>query len=337
MSGLNHEVPLTVEGACGFDESVREATGGELRGASIETVQVNIGLTCNLACRHCHVESSPKKTEQMDRETLEAVLSAWRRAGASTIDITGGAPEMNPHFRWFVSEAVSRGARVMVRTNLTIMLEEGYEDMPGFFRDHGVELVASLPCYMEENVNRQRGLRVFEESIEVIRRLNTCGYGRDSERESALPLDLVYNPIGPSLPPPQEKLEADYRRVLRDEWGIEFNRLLAITNLPIGRFLHDLRREGRDQAYEQLLRESFNPATIDGLMCRHQLHVSWDGTMHDCDFNYALGMPAEVGGGRPNVRDFDPEMWFNRRIATGEHCFGCTAGHGSSCGGALTA
>lgn len=325
-------VPLTICGDNSFDSRVHEASGGALHGATIETVQVNIGLTCNLACRHCHVESSPKKTEQMDRPTLEAVLDAWRRAGASTIDITGGAPEMNPHFQWFVREARSLGAHVMVRTNLTIMLEAGYEDLPEFYRQQEIHAVASLPCYMEENVNRQRGLRVFDGSIEVIRRLNASGYAR----EEHLPLDLVYNPGGPSLPPAQEKLEADYRRVLREEWGIVFNRLLALTNLPIGRFLHDLKREGQDQAYHQLLREAFNSATIEGLMCRHQLHISWDGTMHDCDFNYALGMPAGVGGPKPHVRDFNPETWKARRIVTGEHCYGCTAGHGSSCGGAIT-
>jgi radical SAM/Cys-rich protein len=326
-------VPITVQGANAFDEAVEEATDGPLRGATIETVQINITLECNLACRHCHVESSPKRKEAMDWETLEDVLDAARRAEAKTIDITGGAPEMNPHFRRFVKAAREQGFEVMVRTNLTILLHDGYEDMPEFCREHGVHLVASLPCYMEKNVNRQRGLRVFQESVDVIQKLNAVGYGRCDE----LPLDLVYNPLGPSLPPPEKQLEADYRRVLKEQFDIDFTRLIAITNLPIGRFQHDLEREGGGAEYLKLLRDSFNPATVDGLMCRHQLHVGHDGTLYDCDFNYALGLAAHTeDNDRLHVRDFDPTMWRHRRIATGEHCFGCTAGSGSSCGGALT-
>lgn len=334
MIVASNNVSLTVHGTNAFDHAVDDAVGGPLRGATIETVQVNSGLMCNLACRHCHVESSPKKQEQADWPTLCDVLDAFDRAGAKTIDITGGAPEMNPHFRRFIREARRRGAEVMVRTNLTIMLEDGYEGFPEFYRDQGVHLVASLPCYMEENVKRQRGLHVFHESIEVIQQLNAVGYGRRDD----LPLDLVYNPIGPSLPPPEKKLEADYRRVLKEQFDIDFTTLIAITNLPIGRFQHDLDRDGRGEAYRQLLRESFNPATVDGLMCRHQLHVAYDGTMYDCDFNYAIDLAAQPDGRaqRPHVRDFDPETWRNRRIMTGEHCFGCTAGCGSSCGGTLT-
>lgn len=326
-------VPITVQGANAFDTAVEDAFGEPLRGASIETVQINIGLVCNLACRHCHVESSPKRTEAMDWPTLELVLDAARRAGAQTIDITGGAPEMNPHFRRFVTAAREQGFAVMVRTNLTIMLHDGYEDMPEFYREHGVHLVASLPCYMEKNVNRQRGLHVFQESIDVIQRLNAVGYGRAAD----LPLVLVYNPLGPSLPPPQQQLEDDYRRVLAEQFDIDFTRLIAITNLPIGRFQHDLDREGKGEAYLQLLRDSFNPNTVDGLMCRHQLHVGHDGTLYDCDFNYALGLSAQVDRrDRLHIRDFDPETWRHRRIATDAHCFGCTAGCGSSCGGAIT-
>ncbi len=340
MSIADQPVSLTISGANEFDGLVERASGRPLCGATIETVQVNIGLTCNLACRHCHVESSPNKVEQADWPTLCDVLDAFDRAGAKTIDITGGAPEMNPHFRRFIGEATRRGADVMVRTNLTIMLEAGYEGFPEFYRDYGVHLVASLPCYMEENVKRQRGLHVFHESIEVIQRLNAVGYGRRDD----LPLDLVYNPVGPSLPPSEKSLEADYRRVLNNQFDIDFTNLVAITNLPIGRFQHDLDRQGRGEAYRRLLRESFNPATIDGLMCRHQLHVAYDGTMYDCDFNYAIGLAARPDGngspnasrGRPHVRDFDPATWRRRRIMTGEHCFGCTAGSGSSCGGSLT-
>jgi len=322
---------ITIHGDNAFDRAVRNATDGELRAApTVGTIQVNIGLTCNLACHHCHVESSPSKTEQMDWPTIEAVLDAARKANAHTIDITGGAPEMNPHFRRFVEAARADGRHVMVRTNLTIMLEDGYEDLPAFFASHGVHLVASLPCYLESNVDKQRGKRVYKGSIEAIRRLNAVGYGVDD----ALPLDLVYNPGGPSLPPAGRSLEADYRRELDQRFGIRFTRLICITNMAIGRFLHDLRRDGKAKEYQQLLRESFNPDTVEPLMCRQQLHVSYDGTLHDCDFNYALGMPCHPDLPR-RIEDFDPTAFAERRIVTGDHCFGCTAGRGSSCGGVL--
>ncbi len=324
-------IPLTVHGRNKFDEQVEETSGSSLHARSIDTIQVNIGLTCDLACRHCHVESSPMRTEQMDWETLVLVLSAAERSEARTIDITGGAPEMNPHFRRFIRYVRSRNVEVVVRTNLTIMLHEGYQDLPEFYRDQEVHLVASLPCYLPENVNKQRGQHVYENSIEVIKLLNAQGYGT----ETYLPLDLVYNPQGPALPPEQHELEKNYRWELDRRFGIKFTRLYTITNMPIGRFLRDLHRDGHDERYLQLLRESFNPRTVKGLMCRFQVHVSWDGTLHDCDFNYALGMPT--GRGVPqHIRDFDPLALVNRRIATGSHCFGCTAGHGSSCGGALT-
>ena len=323
-------IPLTLHGRNEFDERVEAACGGPLRARSIETIQVNIGLTCDLACRHCHVESSPKRTEQMDWRTMLLVLQAAKRAKVKTLDITGGAPEMNPSFLRFVMIARCRDLDVLVRTNLTIMHHDGYTDLPEFYRDQRVRLVASLPCYLPENVDRQRGLRVYEKSIDVIRRLNSVGYGIEPD----LTLTLVYNPAGPSLPPEQTHLERDYRRELQRRFGISFTRLHTITNMPIGRFLHDLRRDGHDERYLQLLRESFNPATVDGLMCRRQIHVSWDGTLHDCDFNYALRLPTRRGLPR-NIRDFDAGELVDRRIVTGEHCFGCTAGSGSSCGGAI--
>jgi radical SAM/Cys-rich protein len=218
----------------------------------------------------------------------------------------------------------------MVRTNLTIMLREGFEGFPQFYAENAVHLVASLPCYLPTNVDKQRGLHVYERSIEVIRRLNEVGYATDRQ----LLLDLVYNPLGASLPPDQGKLEADYRRELDRRFGIKFSRLIAITNMPIGRFLRDLRREGQDECYLQTLRESFNPNTVERLMCRYQVHVSWDGTLHDCDFNYALRTGTTTARVR-HIRDFDPRILVDREIATGPHCFGCTAGHGSSCGGEL--
>jgi radical SAM/Cys-rich protein len=313
-----------------FHRVVVETTGSPLRPASLDTIQVNIGLACNLACLHCHVESSPKRTESMSRETMAQVLAAVRASGASVVDITGGAPEMHPDFRWFVNEALSTGARVIVRTNLTILLEPGYADLPGWFAARRVHLVASLPCYTQTNVDAQRGRGTFEGSIEAMRRLNVAGYGVSAD----LPLDLVYNPGGTGLPGPQALLEADYRARLADDWGVAFSRLLTITNMPIGRFARDLERDQELRPYVETLAHAFNAATVAGLMCRHQVHVAWDGRLHDCDFNYALGMGTDASGGT-HIGEFDPARFLARRIATADHCFGCTAGAGSSCGGAL--
>lgn len=320
---------LTIAGKNTFDTAVDGATGHLLRGQSIDTVQANIGLQCNLACHHCHVESSPKRKEQMTWQTMQDVLDAARRAGAKTLDITGGAPEMHPHFQRFITQAQTDGLSIMVRTNLTIMLQPGYEDFPFWFAQRGVHLVASLPCYLPNNVDKQRGHHVYADSVEVIKRLNNAGYGRNDNKQ----LDLVYNPLGASLPPAQERLEEAYRAALRSEHNIHFNRLFTITNIPIGRFLHDLVREGKAEQYMKLLRDSFNPQTLEGLMCRHQLHVGWDGKMYDCDFNYALGLP--VNGNATHVSEFSPASFRDRHIATGDHCFACTAGCGSSCGGSL--
>ena len=328
--GTAFTTPLAVSGRNEFDERVDSYCGQPLRARSLETMQVNIGLTCDLACRHCHVESSPQRTEQMTWPTMKLVLEAAKRANVKTLDITGGAPEMNPNFRRFVMIARCHDLRILVRTNLTIMLREGYRNLPSFYHVNGVHLVASLPCYLPENVKRQRGTHVYEDSVEVIKRLNAVGYGRRED----LPLDLVYNPPGPALPPDQAELESAYRKALETRFGLQFTRLIAITNMPIGRFVLDLERSGEHERYLQLLRESFNPETIAGLMCRSQIHVSWDGTLHDCDFNYALGLPTDKSAPR-HIRDLDRSALLHRRIVTGEHCFGCTAGHGSSCGGAL--
>ncbi len=320
---------LTVIDQNMFDQHVRDEQGIALAPLSIETVQVNIGLRCNLACHHCHVKSSPKRKEEMDWPTMLAVLAAARKANAKILDITGGAPEMHPRFAAFVEAALAQGLHVIVRTNLTIMLEEGYEYLPGFFASHGVHLIASLPCYLETNVDKQRGKHVYRDSVDAIQRLNREGYGERPDLE----LDLVYNPGGPSLPPAQDKLEAAYRRELMERFGIRFTRLYTITNMAMGRFLDDLRRQGKADDYLRLLRDSFNTATLTGLMCRHQLHVGHDGTMYDCDFNYAIALP--VRGSTRHVRDFNPITFIQRTIATAEHCFGCTAGCGSSCQGAL--
>lgn len=321
---------LTIASRNAFDQDVQGAIGRTLHGLSIDTVQVNIGLKCNLACHHCHVESSPKRTEEMDWDTMELALDAARRTQARIIDITGGAPEMHPHFRRLVRAASEMSLNVMVRTNLTVMLENGFEDLPSFFRENRVHLVASLPCYLRKNVDKQRGPHVHRESMEVLKRLNDVGYGLAED----LRLSLVYNPLGPVLPPSQDELEKTYRHELNTGYGIRFTDLITMTNMPIGRFAHDLARQGQEDDYRQLLKDKFNDKTVDGLMCRHQILVAHDGMVYDCDFNFALGIPA-MEATPTHIRDFDPATFVRRRIATGEHCYGCTAGAGSSCGGAL--
>ncbi len=314
-----------------FDEQVSSGDSAGLYAApTLKTLQVNIGLKCNLTCRHCHVNSSPQRKEEMDWGTMESILVLADTLNIQTIDITGGAPEMNPHFKRFVTAIRAKGLAVIVRTNLTIHLEQGYEDYPEFFKDHQVELVASLPCYLEENVDKQRGEGVYHESIEVIRKLNAVGYGIDAK----LTLNLVYNPGGPSLPPEQASLEADYHRELDTRYGIHFTHLHTITNVPIGRFKTDLRRDKELDAYRDTLHNAFNPNTVEPLMCRHQVSIAWDGTLYDCDFNLALRMPTSFGAST-HIDDLDAETLLERRIVTGEHCYACTAGAGSSCGGAL--
>lgn len=311
-------------------EEVLAGYGESLCCRGIEILQANIGLICNQACTHCHVEASPERTEIMGWDTMMRVVEVAGLLSVKLVDITGGAPEMNPLFRDFVKALVAGGHSVQVRTNLTVMLENGMGDMPEFMRRHGVAIVASLPCYTEENVNAQRGARAMARSVEVLKRLNAQGYGRDE----GLTLNLVYNPGGAFLPSCQESLEIDYHRELTERYGVAFSHLLTITNIPIGRFAEVLKREGKTDAYFELLKGSFNPDTIDGLMCRHQLAVGWDGTLYDCDFNLALGLPVDHGA-PSRLRDFDLEALAGRQIVTGNHCFGCTAGRGSSCGGEL--
>jgi radical SAM/Cys-rich protein len=313
-----------------FERAIQAFLGQGLYSAGIDVLQVNLGLRCNQHCGHCHVMASPHRTEMMAWPTMEEILRAAERFSFGLVDLTGGAPELNPSFRRFVQALSEAGLRVQVRTNLTILLEPGMEDMVIFFRNHNIQLVASLPCYLEENVSVQRGEGVYRRSVEAIRLLNEAGYGR----EEGLTLNLVYNPIGAFLPPQQSLLEGDYRRELQARFGLEFNRLLTMTNMPLGRFRKKLLREKQEQEYLTLLRESFNPGTLEGLMCRHQISIGWDGTLYDCDFNLALGY--SVNHDAPShIRSFEPERLRGRRIVTGEHCFGCTAGAGSSCGGAL--
>lgn len=309
-----------------------ESVGFDLTKKPIEVLQVNLGKLCNLACVHCHVEAGPTKTqENMNRETAEAVVRFMDRAQIKTLDLTGGAPELNPNFRYLVQGAKKREIHVIDRCNLTVLFVPGQEDLAEFLASHEVEIVASLPCYLKENVDKQRGKGVFDESIKVLLKLNELGYGKDGGN---LILNLVYNPVGPHLSPTQDKLEADYKERLKDDWGIVFNRLYTITNMPITRYAKYLRAFNQYETYHQLLMSSFNPSTLDGLMCRNTLNVSWDGRVYDCDFNQALGMQMK-NGRLLTIFNLDPTQLEGFRIATADHCFGCTAGSGSSCQGAL--
>ena len=305
----------------------------DLTRTPLEILQVNVGKLCDLACHHCHVEAGPKRTEIMQEATVDRLLDLLATAPeVHTVDLTGGAPEMNPHFRRLVREARALGKDVIDRCNLTILFREGQEDTAEFLAGQRVKVVASLPCYTKANVEKQRGRHVFDPSIRALRMLSDLGYGRP---ESGLEIDLVYNPVGATLPPAQALLEADYKRELAEHFDIHFNRLFTITNMPIKRFLHLLEREGRYESYMQTLIDAFNPQAAAGVMCRNQLSVDWRGELYDCDFNQALELP--LGGKRRTLWDIDTLAQVNNeRIAFGHHCFGCTAGAGSSCGGALT-
>jgi len=313
-----------------FDVQLQQHELPQLTAAGVEVLQINVGKVCNQTCTHCHVDAGPDRRESMSRETAEAVIAALERFEIPTLDITGGAPEMNPHFRWLVEQAHRLGRRVIDRCNLTILVANGYRDLPQFLADHQVEVVASLPCYLEDNCDSQRGDGVFQRSIEALRILNQHGYGQpDSGRQ----LTLVYNPVGPSLPPNQAELEAAYRRELDSRYGIVFNQLHTITNLPISRFLDDLLQSGQYEAYLRKLVDSFNPQTVSHVMCRTTLSVDWLGNLYDCDFNQMLELPVTTSHRR--IEELDWEEITRRTIATGRHCFGCTAGNGSSCQGAV--
>jgi len=315
-----------------FDATLAEHGQAVLRALRVDTLQVNVGKLCNQTCAHCHVDAGPARTEIMTRETVEAVLDAVRRyPELRAVDITGGAPEMNPHFEYLVEQCRAMGRRVMDRCNLTVFFVRDKQHLPQFLAGHQVEVIASLPCYLEENVDQQRGKGVYGRSIEALRQLNALGYGQDG---TGLVLNLVYNPLGPKLPPPQAGLEAEYKDELAKRFGIRFNRLYTITNMPISRFLDDLHRAGRYEAYMEQLITSFNPASVDGLMCRNLISVNWDGRLSDCDFNQMLDLPVE-GAAPQTIHAFDLALLARRRVVTGMHCYGCTAGAGSSCGGAI--
>ena len=299
---------------------------------ALETVQANLGYVCNQSCVHCHVNAGPTRTEAMSAETAALVMAFAAASGASTLDITGGAPELNANFRPMVRDARARGMGVIDRCNLTVLFEPGQEDLPRFLAEHRVRIVASLPCYTPELVDRQRGKGVYEKSIDAIRALNDLGYGK----AAGLALDLVYNPQGPSLPPPQAKLERDYKRILGERFGIAFDHLFTLANMPIQRFGSTLISKGQFGEYMQLLRTAHQDANLDGVMCRSLVSIDWQGYLYDCDFNQMLGLPLRVEGRkRTHVREIVGRALDGNPIVVRDHCYGCTAGQGSSCGGAL--
>ncbi len=305
-----------------------------LRRRQADTLQVNLGYRCNQSCLHCHVGAGPKREEQMAGETAAQVIACLEGGRFTTLDLTGGAPELNPNFRGLVRAARRLGIRVIDRCNLTVLEEPGQETLAEFLSDHRVEVIASLPCYLEENVDGQRGRGVFEASLQGLRRLNALGYGQP---ESGRLLHLVYNPTGPFLPPPQPQLEAQYREELRERYGIVFNHLFTLTNLPIQRFGSRLISEGGFEAYMQLLQEAFEPCNLEQVMCRTLVSVDWQGWLYDCDFNQMLDLPLRTGGrARSHISELPGLDLADNPITVADHCFGCTAGQGSSCGGALS-
>lgn len=304
-----------------------------LHATGITVLQLNVGKLCNQTCRHCHVDAGPDRTESMTRETAEQCIRALAQTDIPTVDITGGAPELNPSFRWLVEQARGLGRHVMDRCNLSILLLPSQADLGEFLAKHRVEVVASLPSYQAGQTDAQRGEGIFEKSIEALRRLNRLGYGQPGSGRS---LNLVYNPTGAFLPPKQEAIEAQFRKELLARQGVSFNRLYTITNMPVSRFLEFLLESGNYEQYMERLANAFNPAAAASVMCRHTISVSWDGRLYDCDFNQMLDLP--IGQSKPaHIRDFDPVQLAQRRIVTNNHCYGCTAGAGSSCGGAVTA
>ena len=304
-----------------------------IRRGRLETLQVNLGYKCNQSCLHCHVNAGPNRTEMMDRETLDAVIRFMDDSSITTLDLTGGAPEISPHFRTLVSAAHARGVQVIDRCNLTILLEPDQQDTAGFLAANRVRIVASMPCYLKANVDKQRGDGVFETSLVALRLLNELGYGR---ADSGLKLDLVFNPQGAQLPPPQQALEQDYKSRLAEEYGIHFNRLLTLTNMPIKRFGSTLVSKGTFDAYMVLLREAHQDENLSGVMCRSLISIDWQGYVYDCDFNQMLDLPTRLEQKtRLHISELQADDMIGNPVRVADHCYGCTAGQGSSCGGAL--
>ncbi len=314
-----------------FTQTLRQHNAFPLTRARLSELQINLGYLCNQACEHCHVEAGPKRTEMMSRETMEKVVQWAGENKIRAVDLTGGAPELNQNFRQFVDQLMDLGISITSRCNITVLYEPNQQDLARWYAERNIRLVCSLPCYSRENVDRQRGKGVFDKSIRGLQLLNAFGYARDPEKV----LDLVFNPVGPVLPSPQQVLKQQYKTHLMEDFEIEFNSLLTITNLPINRFEHYLKRTGQLDGYLQLLAENFNPRTISPLMCRHLLSVDWQGRIFDCDFNQMLNLPLS-GQNRKWLWDITLDNLDGAEIVVGKHCYGCTAGAGSSCGGALT-
>ena len=336
MEVQTQTMPQPTLGGNRFTRRLLAQAQSPLTRGRVRTLQINLGMLCNQTCRHCHVDAGPKRTEVMEGETVRALIALANHPHIETVDLTGGAPEMNPHFRELVQACRAAGRQVISRCNLTILTEPGYEWLADFYRDEAVRLVCSLPCYTAANVDAQRGDDVFARSITGLRMLNERGYGQG---DPARRLDLVFNPAGPTLPGNQAALESDYKQALARDFGVTFDGLLTLANLPIGRFGRQLARSGALEGYLELLDASFNPGTLPHLMCRETLSVGWDGRVYDCDFNQMLGMELRGGGHSDarTVRDaaFGLDALAGAAIRVGEHCLGCTAGQGSSCGGAL--
>ncbi len=324
---------LAAVGTClPFDEKMRQSGLSPLHATGITVLQINVGKLCNQTCRHCHVDAGPDRPERMSRETAEHCIAALAQTDIPTVDITGGAPELNANFRWLVEQARALDRHVMDRCNLSVLLLPSQADLAEFLAHHRVEVVASLPYYRAAQTDAQRGEGIFDKSIEALRLLNGLGYGREG---SGLLLNLVHNPVGAFLPPKQEAIEAQFRKELRTKHGVEFNHLYTITNMPVSRFLEFLVESGNYEGYMARLANAYNPAAAASVMCRYTLSVGWDGVLYDCDFNQMLEL--RVAHGAPaHIRDFDPAQLHHREIVTRNHCYGCAAGSGSSCGGAVT-
>lgn len=309
-----------------FEEKTKETLGGPLTAGDLQSLQVNVGYRCNMACRHCHLAAGPNRSEVMTKDTIDQVLTVLKKYDIRMLDITGGAPELNPHFTYFVTEAKKRGCHIVARSNLTVFFEKGYERLPEFYCEHDIEITASLPYYLNSSVDRVRGGGTFEKSIKAIRLLNSLGYGDGSGLRK---LNLVYNPSGTFLAPSQQCLEEEYRLQLGTHHNISFDRLFVFSNMPVGRFKDHLEETGSLEKYLKTLEKAYNPSALDGLMCRHLISVGWDGALYDCDFNQALGLHM-YDPCPQQIRDFDIECLAGRYIHAGDHCYGCTAGQGST-------
>lgn len=313
-----------------FEEKLQDIDLFPLKPTGIEIFQMNVGYMCNMTCKHCHVDAGPDRKEIMTKETFGYCLDALKESDIQIVDLTGGAPEMNPHFRWFVEEVSKLGKHVIVRSNLTILTTNKFSDLPEFFKKHGVEVTCSLPFYSKSRTDRQRGKGTYDKSITALKRLNELGYGKE---DTGLMLNLVYNPVGAFLPGDQEEIKQEFKKELSRTHGIEFNDLYTITNLPISRFLNFLLMSGNLEEYMDKLIEAFNPAAAMGVMCRNTISIGWDGRLFDCDFNQMLEMEVHEDSVQ-HIKDFDLDSLNSREILVNQHCFGCTAGAGSSCGGA---